>query len=127
MTRYTVDQVLALRPCATYTRERITALWAGREALSVLEMLDLDIPAANRLWVAWRTLPAVHAQAALDRIVTRAVRTHALVCGVPAVEAWAVRWLDGSDRTEAAGAAGDTERHQQIADIRAVLEAACTP
>jgi len=32
----------------------------------------------------------------------RAVERHCLRCGVPAVEQWAARWLDGTDRSQAA-------------------------
>jgi hypothetical protein len=41
----------------------------------------------------------------LDVLVTRAVRSHALRCGVPTVEEWAARWLSGEDRTARAAAA----------------------
>jgi hypothetical protein len=41
---------------------------------------------------------------AVERIVRRAVETHALRCGVAAVESWAAAWLSGADRTEQAAA-----------------------
>jgi len=44
----TVDQVMAWTPC--YTRERVEALFAGRECLTALEIADLDIPAEDRVW-----------------------------------------------------------------------------
>jgi hypothetical protein len=54
------------------------------------------------------------------RIVTRAVETHALHCGVPKVEQWARRWISGEDRSAAAAleaekaaeAAGCTEAEE---------------
>lgn len=103
MQTWTVDEMLAHHPCATYDRARLTNLWAGRERLSVLDILDLDIPAADRVWAALQAGP--HVAPAVERIVTRAVSTHALHCGVPEVEAWAARWLSGEDRTAAAAAA----------------------
>ena len=148
MTTWTVDQMLAARPCEEYTRERIAELWAGRDALSLLDILDLPIPGEHRVWVACRpgALTASQRTAWLDGIVTRAVTTYALHCGVGAVETWAARWLDGTDRTspaaaeaarsarsarsawaaEAARAAvasawAAAERDRQIGDLRTIL------
>lgn len=50
----TVDHVMSWRPCSAYTRERVTELWAGREALSALDVLALDIPERDRLWAVLR-------------------------------------------------------------------------
>lgn len=52
--RITVDDVLALRPCPTYTRSRVEELGGGRESMTLLDVLDLDIPAQDRLWLALR-------------------------------------------------------------------------
>ena len=43
-------------------------------------------------------------QRAVSVIVTRAVKGHALHCQIPDVEEWAVKWLNGEDRTEASAA-----------------------
>jgi hypothetical protein len=40
----------------------------------------------------------------VDGIVDRAVREHALRCGIPEIERWARRWLSGDDRSDAAAA-----------------------
>lgn len=50
----TVEQVLSWRPCEPYRRGRIEALFAGRQELSALEILALDIPAEHRLWAVLR-------------------------------------------------------------------------
>lgn len=50
MNTCTVDDVMSWHPCKEYTRERIEALWAGRPELTVLDILDLDIPAEDKLW-----------------------------------------------------------------------------
>jgi len=58
----TVDQMMAFRPCGWdkdddgkhYTPQRVAALWAGRETLTAMDMLDLDIPADDRLWAVLR-------------------------------------------------------------------------
>ena len=99
---WTVDEMLAEGPCAQYDRPRITTLWARRERLSLREILDLDIPDRDKIWVLTR-----HGWPAwIERLVTRAVRDHARRCGVREVEQWAARWLDGTDRTDGGGVGG---------------------
>lgn len=90
---WTVQQVVDAEAC--YTRKRIKELWAGREALTLREVCALDIPAVDRVWLIAQDAPAGW----VERIVARAVETHALRCGIPDVEAWAQRWLDGADRS----------------------------
>ena len=107
MKSWTIDEMLAERPCEEYTQERITELWAGRERLSLLEILDLPILAKDIVWVICRRNALTPEQQAewLECIVTRAIRNHALNCGIPTVEAWAQNWLDGTDRSSTAAAA----------------------
>ena len=50
----TVDQVMSWMPCRKYSHNRITKLFAGREALSALNVLELDIPASDKLWAVLR-------------------------------------------------------------------------
>ena len=38
------------RVCDGYTRERVEELFAGREELTAFDLLELDIPAEDRLW-----------------------------------------------------------------------------
>ena len=64
-----------------------------------------DVPAVDRCWVFFAAATTEQQKAVTDRIVTRAVETHALRCGIPAVEAWARKWLDGSDLSYQAAAA----------------------
>ena len=111
MKTWTVEEMVAERPCPEYTRERMAELWAGREALTLAEILDVPIAAQDRVWVAClpAALPAAVQDAWLERIVSRAVTTHALRCGIPAVEVWAQSWLDGTDRTGAAARAAARE------------------
>ncbi len=54
MNKATVEQVLSWHPCEDYTKERIEKLWDGREALSGLEILDLDISVEDRFWALFR-------------------------------------------------------------------------
>jgi cobalamin biosynthesis Mg chelatase CobN len=136
MTTWTIDQMLAERPCPKYDRARITRLWAGRDAITTRDILALDIPAADRVWAALQDR-AIRQRVA-ERIVTRAVTTYALTCGEPAVETWARQWLSGENRTAAAARAAAeaaawaaaeaaawgaeaAEQDQQIADLRALM------
>ena len=135
MKSWTVAEMKAEGPCKDYTLDRLTELWAGRDKLTLLEICDLDIPDADKMWCAFRPTALTSAQRGelLDRIVTRAVTNHALHCGAPGVEAWAQKWLNGEDRTARAAyaaayaayatdAARAAERALQVADLRAVLE-----
>ena len=112
MKTYTVADILAMHPCSDYDEARITELWAGRESLSLPEILALDIPAADRVWVVCHpgVLTAEQMEAWLvDRIITRAVRNHALPC--PETRDWAEKWLSGEDRSQgSAWAAADAAR-----------------
>ena len=119
---YTVDDIMAIRPC--YPRERVTALWAGRAAITPLELLDLPIPPADVLWAAWRIWPEPARTVALTATVARAVTNHALHCGVPAVEDWAESWLDGTDRTEASARAAVLSSRAEAAEAAWVSGAA---
>jgi len=98
---YTVDDIMALEPCAEFPRQRVEALWAGRSGLTLREIISLDIPAAARAWAAWRLLPEGPRMQALMATLTRAITEDVLHCGVPAVETRAARWLDGTDVSEA--------------------------
>lgn len=52
----TIDDVLTVNPCEGYKREKLTALWAGRESLSAEELAQLDIPIHDRVWVICNVL-----------------------------------------------------------------------
>jgi len=98
---------MALRPGAAYDESRVRDLLGDRESLSLIEILRLDIPAEDRVWLLLQpgVLPADVRTDATARIVTRAVTSHALHCGNTAVEEWARGWLDGTNRSQAAYAA----------------------
>lgn len=54
MKRITVDDVMFWDPCNEYPRERIEALFAGRESLGWREILALNLPVKDMLWVFLR-------------------------------------------------------------------------
>ena len=102
MKSWTIDEMLAERPCEEYTQERITELWAGRERLSLLEILDLPISWADRVWVICRPDALTHEQKAawLERIVGRT--NHTLHDGIPSVEAAPTLVAEAAARAAAA-------------------------
>lgn len=73
MKTWTVAQIRAKRPCSRYPAARIEQLWAGKKALSLLEILSLDIPAKDRMWVVWLrgAITLDQQEAILDKIFSR--------------------------------------------------------
>jgi len=57
MRKITVDNIMAKKPCEEYPRERVEELWGGKNTLTLTEILDLDIPAEDRIWAVTRFLP----------------------------------------------------------------------
>jgi hypothetical protein len=53
----TVDDVMSWDLCEKYTRERVTALFAGRKTITALDVLDMDIPAIHRFWALLKMIP----------------------------------------------------------------------
>lgn len=78
MKRYTVDDIMAFRPCDNYTRDRVEELWDGREALTAEEIAELDIPIMDRLWAMSR-LGVDPTNRGVIRIALDAVRSDALM------------------------------------------------
>jgi hypothetical protein len=97
---WTIDEMLAARPCSQYDRARITELWTGRDSLTLLEILDLSIPDSDKVWVCTRQFWPEW----ITEVVTRAVTRYAAPSTIPEVRTWAARWLSGTDRSEAAAA-----------------------
>ena len=127
---WTVKQMLAEEPCEQYTEEALAKLWAGREKVTLLDIIAMDIPDTDKLWGSWRGLTKGQTDLVLDKVVTRAITNHALHCGVPSVEIWADNWLSGKDKSvraaraaawaaawAAARAAGAAELKLQVADV----------
>ena len=73
----TVLQIVDWCPCKEYTRQRIEELFAGRPALTAVDVSELAIPIEDRLWAllhedflakrALRGLAADYAQRYLER------------------------------------------------------------
>uniref|UniRef100_A0A6H1ZG40 Uncharacterized protein n=1 Tax=viral metagenome TaxID=1070528 RepID=A0A6H1ZG40_9ZZZZ len=79
------------------------------------------------IWVAVQLLTTAHRMEFASACADRAVERHALHCGIESVEAWAVRWLSGKDRSaraaaEAAAAARAEEQTRQIRWLKRAVE-----
>ena len=121
MKTLTVDSILALGPCKEYTRERITELLAGPNEWPVADVLRLEtVPLEDRMWLVSRALDAQQLARWLELVITRAVTTHALHCGIPTVETWAREWLDGTNRSAAGAWRAETVARTAARAARAV-------
>ena len=54
MKTVTIDQVMRWRPCSDYPQKRINSLFAGRESLSLEDIVALDISTEDKLWALLR-------------------------------------------------------------------------
>jgi hypothetical protein len=97
MQTWTIRTILAERPCRNYMRPRggatplLRRLMGRRRRVTILTVAkDRRIPVEHRIWLACRR--GDHIRSWLDRVVTRALRRHALHCGIKAVEVWAAQW-----------------------------------
>ena len=123
MKTWTIDEMLAEQPCKKYrNRALLERLWDGRERLSILDVLRLEIRVEDRLWVAARpnALDASVQSRWLEVIVARAINRALEVYDDPQFITWARGWLDSMDRSaEAARAAAGTAWAAAYAAARA--------
>ena len=107
MKSWTIDELLAERPCAAYTRAHTAKQFGRRTRMTLLQILNCrSVPVADRLWVAWlpSALSLTQRKEVGERIVMRTVRKYALPC--PETHVWAKAWLLGQDRTAPAAPRG---------------------
>jgi len=119
----TVDDVMSWEPCKEYSRERVTALFAGRETITAFDVLDMDIPAEDRLWAVLREemvpAPVLHEFAC--RIAEAALSQESMAGREPDPRSWAAidakrKWLRGE--------IGDKELHAAWEAARDVVREA---
>ena len=48
--KITVQDIMAKKPCSTYPVDRVSELFAGERVIELAEILDWDIPTADRIW-----------------------------------------------------------------------------
>ena len=102
---WTVDDVMELGPrLPGYPRDRVEALWGGRERLSIVEVCDLDIPAMDRS-------ESESAAAAMKSAwAAAAARSAGTAARVAVWAAWTVWW-----------AAREAEEERQIEDFQRLV------
>lgn len=97
--KLTVDQVMSYGPC--YKAEKIEALFAGREAIALHDVAEMDIPGKDKVWLfCQKDVLSVGAMRKwLETIVTRAIKTALAVYNEPRYVKLAENWLNGNDRS----------------------------
>jgi len=50
----TINDVMSWTSCSRYTKKATAKLFAGRENVTALNILELDIPAEDKLWIVLR-------------------------------------------------------------------------
>lgn len=115
----TVDDVMSWEPCKEYSRERVTALFAGRETITAFDVLDMDIPAEDRLWAVLRMVPDPILHEFACRIAEAVLMRERRAGREPDLRNWAAigakrKWLrgeiDGKELYAAREAAQDAAR-----------------
>ena len=123
MLAVTVDDVMSWRLCDGYTRYRVNTLFAGREAITALDVLKMDIPAGDRLWAVLREemVPAPILHEFACRIAEAALSQESMAGREPDPRSWAAidakrKWLRGE--------IGDKELHAAWEAARDVVREA---
>ena len=107
-------------PGEKYFDKGLDNLFKSNESISWNSILSSNTSPESKIWLATRrsALPLKIQKRFTDITVDRAVKKHCLNCGIKNVEAWASRWLDGSDRScTAAYAAYGITSDGIIADV----------
>ena len=55
--KYTINDILAMKPCPHYTRKRITDLFGGKTHVSVHDAVAAEIPKEDKVWILGHMLP----------------------------------------------------------------------
>lgn len=56
---FTVDDMLAAHPCKDFPRERLVELWAGRERVTAIDVMNFPIQLSHRVWAALQIEPGI--------------------------------------------------------------------
>lgn len=132
MALISIDQILRWNPCAVYdSREKIIERTDGNWPKTPLEILDLDIPAEDRLWVLLRPkiipkkklhlLACDFAEDVLFIFEEQSPQDNRLRCAIEAKRRWVNGEISDKELFAAWGAADAVVRG---ADIGTVLDVA---
>ena len=134
---WTVADVLAESPCLS--PDAIRGYFGGHESLTLQQILALPtLRDEHKVWIACRreAVPVKVYAAWQQMVLTRIITMYALP--EPSTHEWAVRWLNGTNKTEdiaaraaeaawAAEAARAEEYHTQVLELQQLLNAEDTP
>jgi hypothetical protein len=129
MMSVTIDQVLAWEPC--YAHEEIVALFAGREQMTALEILDLDIPTRDRIWAVLHPelIDVIDLHGLACDFAERSMLSERKACREPDPRLWAAidakrRWLAGEATDAELAAAREAAREAARVAARVAARAA---
>jgi hypothetical protein len=54
MKKITVDEIMSWEPCEEYPKSRVIELFSGRERITPVDVLKMDIPYFDKLWTVLR-------------------------------------------------------------------------
>ena len=99
----TIENILALRPCPDYTRERLVELFAGRQTVTLADVFAAKISHRDKVWLGLRVIPPQQCVQFAWRCAERAIR-RVYDAGGGSLEwrAWAEECLRGKDRSASA-------------------------
>jgi hypothetical protein len=110
-----IDDVLSFKPCGKYSRKYLQKLAGDKAEWTVLDVLDLDIPAKDKFWLVLREelIPARTLHLFACNIAEQALLAERKAGREPHTDSWAAiqakrDWLDGKitdDQLSAAWAA----------------------
>jgi len=100
----TVDDVMYWDLCEEYTRDRVTALFAGREKITAFDVLGMDIPAKHRFWALLKLTPdPILYKFACQRADEGEIGEFEILCeGDDECIAWSVAYEAAGDAAQAA-------------------------
>ena len=125
MKSVTIDQVMAWEPCSDYPRKLVEELAAGRTEITAPEIVSLEIPAEDRLWMLLHNEFLTDAQMyeLACRFAEAALKKERDAGSEPDVRSWAAieakrKWLNGEIT--------DNELAAAVANARNVARAAAS-
>lgn len=115
MKTLTIQQVIEFKPC--YNQEKIKSLFNGRKSVTLIEILDSNVPKSDIVWLMTRPgiMNEIQIKNFCERTAMRAIKNYCLNIGIPIIEEWADTWLYKTNRTKSfnikiADSAGDRQR-----------------
>jgi hypothetical protein len=117
MKTVTIEQVMGWDPCEEYTREKVEELFSGRESLTARDIVDLYIPAKDKVWALLHNEFISDGQTHLYAcdVAERALVAEREAGREPDERSWAAieakrAWLDGKITDEELAAAREAAR-----------------